>query len=348
MLTGSLNELNEQLSQLVYTPSTNYSGADSLVISVTDQGNTGAGSALSDATTVELTVVPVNDAPVLSAPSQLSMQEDTSSLVEGLQISDVDGEGSEFVVRLSVAQGELQLEDTEGISIDAQTADALEFKGTLDAVNRALQGLRYQGLENFAGIDVLLFEVSDMGSAEGDAVLTSARTVAIVVVPVNDLPEIAAPTNLVVLEDTDYSFENLIVVSDVDAETLSVELSVEQGQLFLGDDTQGGSALSIEGMASEINAQLSSVVYRGQTDFFGLDSLRVTVSDGEGVQEKAIAVSVIPVNDRPTINAPTSLAFVEDSAAAIDQIQISDVDIEEGDAEVTLSVSNGYLRLAAV
>jgi VCBS repeat-containing protein len=62
--TGTLAAINTALNGLSFNPTANYNGAASVQITTNDQGNTGAGGALSDTDTVTITVNSVNDPPV--------------------------------------------------------------------------------------------------------------------------------------------------------------------------------------------------------------------------------------------------------------------------------------------
>ncbi|MBI4797657.1 MAG: DUF4347 domain-containing protein, partial [Desulfarculus sp.] len=73
-LTGTVAQINTALDGLVYTPTGNYDGADSLAIVVHDQGNTGPGGDMSDSESVGITVNGINDAPVITKPSALVSQ----------------------------------------------------------------------------------------------------------------------------------------------------------------------------------------------------------------------------------------------------------------------------------
>uniref|UniRef100_A0A7S1G6J1 Cadherin domain-containing protein n=1 Tax=Bicosoecida sp. CB-2014 TaxID=1486930 RepID=A0A7S1G6J1_9STRA len=64
-LRGTRDALNSALRTLVFTPDAHATGAAALTVAVNDLGNTGAGGALSDAETVAIDVVAVNDAPVV-------------------------------------------------------------------------------------------------------------------------------------------------------------------------------------------------------------------------------------------------------------------------------------------
>ncbi|MBI5521695.1 MAG: DUF4347 domain-containing protein, partial [Desulfarculus sp.] len=111
-LTGTVTQINTALDGLVYTPTGNYDGADSLAIVVHDQGNTGSGGDKSDSETVAITVNGINDAPVITKPAGQTTNEDTAktfSALAGNQISiaDVDAGAGNLTAAVSVSHGAL-------------------------------------------------------------------------------------------------------------------------------------------------------------------------------------------------------------------------------------------------
>ena len=106
VLSGSLSELNAQLNEIQYRPTANYAGDDALTIVVTDQGNTGAGGALTDSATVELTVTPASVGPIIVT---LALQTDTgSNSADGItSVATITGNVSDAarVARLSAGFG---------------------------------------------------------------------------------------------------------------------------------------------------------------------------------------------------------------------------------------------------
>src|SRR6185312_15506953 len=58
---------------LVFAPTGNFNGSANLTVTTNDQGNTGAGGALSDSDSVAITVNAVNDAPVNTVPAAQTM-----------------------------------------------------------------------------------------------------------------------------------------------------------------------------------------------------------------------------------------------------------------------------------
>ena len=68
--TGTLANLNSALARVDYLGNANYAGADTLNVSVDDQGNTGPGGSQTNSGSVAITVTAVNDAPVLTIPAR--------------------------------------------------------------------------------------------------------------------------------------------------------------------------------------------------------------------------------------------------------------------------------------
>ena len=64
--TGTVSAIDTALAQLRYQGDANYNGADSLAVSVNDQGHTGAGGAQSASGSLGITLAAVNDAPTVA------------------------------------------------------------------------------------------------------------------------------------------------------------------------------------------------------------------------------------------------------------------------------------------
>ncbi len=115
-IEGTVDQINDALNGLVFTPDADFVGTATLNI-ITDDGNT-----TPDDDTVNITVGAVNDAPTVTAPATESVVEGNIlefSAVAGNQISvgDVDIAGSESVeVTLLATQGTISLSGTFGLS----------------------------------------------------------------------------------------------------------------------------------------------------------------------------------------------------------------------------------------
>jgi RHS repeat-associated protein len=355
VLTGLLSELNTKLAQLRYQPDANYVGSDALSISVNDQGNTGAGGALNASKTIALTITAVNDAPVLVGPALVTVAEDSSQLISGLQVSDIDAGSSEISVRLVVGQGILQLAQRTGLSGqtgNAEGASELLFRGTVAAVNTALNSLSYRGAANYAGADSLKFEVSDLGNTGTGGALSASKTIALTITAVNDAPVIIAPNALTLAEDTSLLLSGL-QIQDVDAGTLplQVTLAVGQGRLQLGSASE--NRLVLTGSLSEVNTKLSQLRYQPDANYVGSDALSISVNDqgntgagGALSASKTIDLTITAVNDAPILSGPASVAVTEDASQLILGLQVSDIDAGGSEISVRLLVGQGTLQLA--
>ena len=67
-IAGRVGLINETLVSLVFTPAPDRNGTIPLTMTTSDQGNSGAGGALTDTDTIAITLAPVNDAPRFTIP----------------------------------------------------------------------------------------------------------------------------------------------------------------------------------------------------------------------------------------------------------------------------------------
>jgi VCBS repeat-containing protein len=163
---GTLN-LNTN-GAFTYTPSANYSGADSFTYRATD------GTLNSAVTTVSITVTAINDVPVAVNDGQYFTLEDTRlnvAATSGVLTNDTDGDGESLTALL----------------IDTTT------NGVLTLTNNG--GFTYLPNTNFNGTDHFTYRVSDGVSTSALAIVT------LTVQAVNDLP-VAAGESYIVAEDS--------------------------------------------------------------------------------------------------------------------------------------------------
>src|SRR5207253_1025229 len=79
-LSGSQADINATLASLAYQGTLNYNGPDTLTVTSRDS------NAVTDVDTVAITVIPVNDAPVLLPSRRSSDLEDTALAVGGISV----------------------------------------------------------------------------------------------------------------------------------------------------------------------------------------------------------------------------------------------------------------------
>ena len=231
--TGTLANLNAFFTaapaRITYAPAPDASGTRVLGVTIAEGPVT---QRLSSAVNVPVTILPVNDAPVVKAPLAFVVQEDVPGNLRwpaGLPVvADVDS--SVVSVQLSVDAGTIVAATGLGVSV-AGTPAARTFTGTPAAVTAyfaALGRIRYAPAANDFGDRTLHIEASD-GSA---TVSTSSR---ITVTPVNDAPTIAAVvpftggTRDKPYEITYAQLRDRSSAADIDSPTLSFRVEAIRG-----------------------------------------------------------------------------------------------------------------------
>lgn len=302
---------------------------DVLTVTVNDLGNTGqdpsevgltgTGDTTSEEATVTIpiTVVSVNDPPVITHPATQSVDEDTDLVFSGsaISISDVDAGEESLRVSLSVTSGTLTLSITSGLTIESgdDGTDELTFTGSLTNLNAALDGLVYRGNPNYFGSDALIITVDDLGNsgAIGGPQQTT-ETVDITVNPVNDTPTVEALA-LSTDEDTAVTFK--LTSFDVDGGTNETTDAVvvsykitslpSDGTLTVGGDPVTPDtviAAEAPGDNPSINPSVD-IVFTPAANFNGevvFDYIAIDAADAESTAE-TVTITVIAVNDAPVL-----------------------------------------------
>ena len=166
---------------LFYNPNLNYFGTDDFIFSVSDGFN-------AIQVTYTITILPINDAPILSEIVDVIFNEDDSgSLI--IVASDIDDEDLVFTV-------------SEGINIFSVLGSPLEFGVPLT----------FTSSENYNGIENFTLTVSD------DEGLSVNQDFSVTVEPVNDMP-IAILSEVTLNEDESIDIE--LSGTDIDEDELS-------------------------------------------------------------------------------------------------------------------------------
>lgn len=162
---------------LSYLPATNYNGTDSFTFEVSD------GTTNSLPATISLTILPVNDRPIVYATNYTTLEDTATNVV--ITASDVEDTNLTFTVVTQPAHGTLT--------------------GTGD-------NLIYSPAANYHGSDSFTFKASD-GLLDSETV-----TVSLTISPLNDNPVADAKT---VTTDEDAGVSITLTGSDVDGDTLT-------------------------------------------------------------------------------------------------------------------------------
>ncbi|PAU65348.1 DUF4347 domain-containing protein, partial [Pseudomonas indica] len=291
-LTGSIANINAFIaaSSLTFTTAANATSNVTLTVGINDGGNTGSGGAQTDSRTVTLQVVAVNDAPVINAPASINVNEDVTTVLTGITVSDVDAGAGEIEATISVSSGTLVLAgDDVGSSL-------VLVGGNLQDLNDFLASgfLAFRTDANATGNAVLTIEVEDFGNTGSGGSKTDTATVTLVVTAVNDAPVNSLPPAQSVDQDNDLVFSsgngNPISISDVDAGSgnVRVTLTATNGLISLGGTTglsfitgsgTDDATMTFEGTLANINAALNGMFFRPTPGYNGSANLQITTND---------------------------------------------------------------------
>ncbi|EOW0838954.1 tandem-95 repeat protein [Vibrio parahaemolyticus] len=291
---------------VTYTPNDNYVGKDTFTYIVTSGG-------VSESTTVNVDVTPVNDAPMAKGDIATT-QEDTAVTIDVLpNDSDVDGD------KLSI-----------------QSASAPEAQGKVEIVDGKLV---FTPAENFNGDAEITYTVTD-------GALTDQATVKVTVNAVNDTPiikvdavesitEDAVNTDTVVatltVRDTDTPEDQLAVSLENNSNGYFVLVGNEVKLTQAGVDAVNNDELNLKDLT--VSASVS-------------DGVNPTASDSD-------SLVVNRVNDAPTVeNAIADQVLSEDfDAYTIDLNEVfkdSDSSLEfsvSGNNSIQISIVNGVATI---
>jgi large repetitive protein len=180
-IKGTLPNLIKALNGLIYTPSSNFLGSDSLAVKITNTGNGLSGSA-STALTVATTPPPTVSAPASETVTKNTAFNFSSAGSDPITFTDPALPAGGFdTVALTVSHGTLLLGSPGSIAMlsGANGSASMTIEGTLPNLIRALNGLTYTPSSNFLGSDSLTVKItntSDGLSASSSTALTVQAT----------------------------------------------------------------------------------------------------------------------------------------------------------------------------
>lgn len=335
-VSGAVEDIIEALSTISYVPLPDVNGDDSLTVE-SDDGTE------NDIDTINITIRPINDPPINTVPgAQTLFNTDTLQFSAGdFTVTDVDA--STLDVQLSVGEGTLAVDPTDGVEVNGNDSGTLSLRGLTSGLNQVLGGLRYDPLDTFAGIDTLEMTTSDLGESGAGGNLTDTDTVQLTVTP----PRVpfASSDFFEVEEDVAFALFDLLAndLRPLPAIENTVSVTHINDQPFLGTATtdQGGT---IEFDATEGNFR-----YAPRLDFFGLDSFTYTIAStpdaGDGPSTAEVTIDVLPINDGPVNTVPGPQVSGEDQPLTIGGLSVADVDADPVGLSVTLTVNSGTLTV---
>lgn len=291
----------DSTAALLFTPIANANGAAQIIVTL-DDGQTENNTATASFT---VTVTAVNDPPTLAAIANQTVAEDVPAVV-ALQVGDIDTPADNLTFRATSSNATLA--PTNNITFPGS--------GTSRSVS-------VTPAPNQFGTATITVTVSD-GS------LSTNRAFTLTVTSSPDAPTISAIAPVTVSEDTETA---LLPFTVSDAETaasnLTVRISTSNPTLI------PTNRVILSGTGSARNVRL-----RPSTNQHGSATVTLTVSDGSLTASTGIELTVLPVNDPPTISAIADRNLWEDMATQFIPFTVSDIETASNDLTVTAASSD--------
>ncbi len=287
----------------VITPATNQFGTATITFSITDTN----GGSRSD--TFILTVQPVNDAPVLDAIPNLTTNEDA---------------GSQVITLTGIGAGSTNETDTLTITVTSANPGLIPSPGILPHVQgRTTNAFTLTSAPNSNGIAAMTVSIND-GRGSNNTVV---RNFSVNIQAVNDAPTISAITNRTLLEDSNTGAIPFVI----------------------GDVESTPAFLVLSAASSDTNiVPVSNIVFSGGTgsnrlvtitpapDQFGVVTNTIFVRDASATNSISFVLTVLLVNDLPSITSITNRSIDEDIAGSASFV-ITDKETAAGALALTAS-----------
>ena len=320
-LTGTLSSINSYLgsgSAPAYMPVANANGTVVLTMTTNDGGNTGSGGPLTDVDTRNITVTPVNDAPV-AADDIVTTAEDSLLVTNVITANGVDSDPEGDTLTIVSATIDIDGDGNQDALPLGTTTPIIVAGTTIGELSLSVGGgLIFVPAPNWTGtVPTLTYTLSDGNGG------TATATVTVTVTPVNDNPD---------------ALDDAVTVAEDGGATIVDVL----GNDSINPDT--GETLTVTAVTQPANGVVTLVggvvSYQPNADFFGSDTFTYTIDDGNGGTDTAtVTVTVTPLNDNP--DALDDQAATDVGHPAIVDVLGNDGDID-GDPLLVISATSDH------
>ena len=365
---GAVNATLQNATGLVYTPDTNFHGADQLTMLTSDLGTTGTGGIMTDSDNVTITVHSIITTPVLTGLDPLvtfpvnAFAVDFQILDHAVSFTDagdfvngtliVSGLLTEDFVSVhseGIGPGQIGYDtDTQQVSyggvvigsasggVGGTFSVLFNANATGAAVDRLIENLDYYNsraeffFEDSSNPAPTPSRNFQVAVTNGSGHSTGNHQITVNIGPVDTAP---VATNGAASGNEDTVLSSAVVATDAEANTLTYTLVGTNGGA-----QHGTVALNSDGTFN----------YTPVANFNGPDSFSFMANDGFfdfDVGTESIIVN--PVNDAPVNTVPGAQSVNEDTNLVIGGLAIADVDAAGGLLTTTLSVAHGTLTAGA-
>ena len=369
VLTGSIEDINALLADLTLTLDTNFNtpathSHATLSLAVVDK-LTGVTAVTA---TASLYVTPVNDAPIITLPSPVTVSPTTATAITTLTLSEVDSDTLPLTLTMTASSGTLTLATLVGLSSDLDyhrvSSSSITVRGSVTALNAALQPVTYTPT-TVTDSDTFTITLSDEGNVGTPfTVLEASDTFNILYSdPVGAGTTLTAPS-LTILEDEDAYFTTLTLTSATPAIPTTITIATQHSTISLpsavndvliedvADSPNGATYVSLTGLPADLNVlfQDLTLTLSPTPNYAGTLTLIYTTTTSSVTTTTTQSVTVTPVNDAPVITLPPPPTVSVATPFPLPALYVTDVDrtpcpTGTGLHSVTLHAPNGLLSL---
>lgn len=261
---------------------------------------------------------------------------------------------------------------------DGTDDPTMQFEGTVDQVNDALDGLVFTPAVDFDfatdGLTTLQIDVDDLGNTGSGGSQSASRSIDITVNPINDAPTFTIPAPQTAYEEVPLVFSitngNQLAVSDVDATTSPIQVSLTgtngtltlngtSGLTFSSGTGSDDVTMTFTGTLTDINAALDGLSYTAPAGSAGTGTVHVSAHDlgntgtgGAGTNNDVVTINVEQdfTNDPPQILVPGPQQTNQNQPLRISDLDGNAVTIQDdavaNPIRVQLTVTDGILDLS--
>jgi hypothetical protein len=315
-----------------------------------------------------------NDAPVITRPLTITLNEDQTFAFTGpntVSVADVDAGAGSLVFTV----GPVTFPNgTICVGAPVSNCFTATFSMTLPlaSINSALAGMTFTPTANVFGPDTITFQVSDQGNTGAGGAQTDTKSTGVTVNAVNDAPALtvtASPTPTYTENGAPISIATSASIVDVDdanieSATIQITGNYENGADVLsyvtalgitGNFVPATGTLTLTGTSSLANysTALQNVKFASTSENPSALQRTVTwtVNDGDvNSNSQTTNINVVNVNDPPAVNA-NDLGYIEDSGAVVidGSVTVTDPDdalLPSATVQITANYANGQDILA--
>ena len=290
---------------VTYTHNGSETLSDSFTYTISD-----VSGGISNTASVNITVMPVNDAPV-AGDDAATVDEGNSVLID-LAANDTDADNA--------------------IDLNSITIVAAPVNGTLVVNGDGTVTYNHDGSETLS--DSFTYTISDISGA-----ISNTATVNITVTPVNDAPTTSGIADVTVSEDAAASTIDLNAAF-ADSDNLDSELTYS---------IVGNTNIALFSLAG-IDSATGQLSLGYAADMNGAAQITLRATDPSGLSvDTLFTVTVTPVNDAPIIQVNSGMVATGALPGLVTSAELNVTDVDNLNTEITYSLTvlpaNGQLLL---